>query len=219
MGLPRKVAAGRRTVTTAIWKEPVPGRVRVRGVNVDGDEQADPKFHGGPDKAVYAYAIEDYQWWQAELGAPLEPAAMGENLTLAGVDVTHAVIGERWAVGSAVFEVCQPRTPCFKLGLRTGDPRFPKRFAAAGRPGAYVRIFDEGDVGAGDAVRVVHRPAHGLTVAEVARARPRDPVAIERLLAAPELASSWVTWAVEQALKLGLESDQADAAMEGPGPR
>ncbi len=223
-------------VTTAIWKEPVPGRVRARGVNLEGDDQADRKFHGGPDKAVYAYALEDYQWWAAELGTRLEPASMGENLTLAGVDVTHAVVGERWAIGSAVFEVCQPRTPCAKLGLRTGDQRFPKRFTAAGRPGAYMRIHEEGDVGAGDGVHVVHRPSHGLTVAEVARARSGEPLLLRRLLAAPELADGWLTWAVERALKelrrqpadhelraglrarlseLGLAPDELDAALEG----
>lgn len=201
VGLSRKVAAGRRTVTTAIWKAPVSGRVRASGTNLEGDEQADHRYHGGPDKAVYAYALEDNQWWAAELGRPLGPGTMGENLTLAGVDVTNAVVGERWAVGSAVFEVCQPRTPCAKLGLRMGDRQFPKRFAAAGRPGAYVRIHAEGDVGAGDEVRVVHRPAHGLTVAEVARARSRDPVALRRMLAAPELADDRVRWAVERGLE------------------
>jgi MOSC domain-containing protein YiiM len=238
VGLPRIVAAGRRPVTTAIWKAPVAGRVRARGVNLEGDEQADHKFHGGPDKAVYAYALEDYQWWAAELSAPLEPAAMGENLTLAGVDVTDAVIGERWAIGSAVFEVCQPRTPCHKLGLRMGDPGFPKRFAAAGRPGAYMRIHGAGgDVGAGDEVRVVHRPVHGLTVAEVARARSGDPVLLGRMLAAPELADGLMTWAVQRGLKelgrkpsdqglraalgtrlseRGLAPDEVEAALGGP---
>jgi len=227
------VPSGRRQVTTAIWKEPVGGRVRVSGVNLEGDEQADRRFHGGSDKAVYAYALEDYRWWANELGAGLEPASMGENLTLAGVDVTHAVVGERWEIGSACFEVCQPRTPCFKLGLRLGDPRFPKRFAASGRPGAYLRIRGEGDVGADDDVRIVHRPSHGLTLAEVSRARSNDPVRLRRLLAVPELADGWVTWAIERALKelrrnpsdhdlraalrdrlldLGMESGEVDAA-------
>ncbi len=237
VGRPREVMAGRRKVTTAIWKEPVRGRVAARGVNLDGDEQADRKVHGGPDKAVYAYAVEDYQWWATELGAPLEPGTMGENLTLTGVDVTGAVVGERWAIGSAVFEVCQPRAPCAKLGLRMGDARFPKLFAAAGRPGAYVRIHGEGDVGAEDDVQVVHRPSHGLTVAEVARARSGGGATLRRLLAAPELADGWLTWAVEQALKelrhdpldhelraalrtrlseLGLAPEEVDAALESP---
>lgn len=237
VGRPRRVAAGRRTVTTAIWKAPVSGRVRARGVNLEGDAQADHRFHGGPDKAVYAYALEDYRWWAAELSAPVEPAAMGENLTLAGVDVTHAVIGERWAIGSAVFEVCQPRTPCHKLGLRMGDPDFPKRFAAARRPGAYMRIYGEGDVGAGDEVRILHRPVHGLTVAEVARARSGDRLLLRRMVAAPELADGLMTWAVERALKelrrnpsdhglraavdarlskLRLAPEEVGAALEGP---
>jgi MOSC domain-containing protein YiiM len=237
VGRPREVATGRRQVATAIWKEPVTGRVRASGVNLEGDEQADRKVHGGFDKAVYAYALEDYDWWGAELGAPLELGTMGENLTLAGVDVTNAVVGERWAIGSAVFEVCQPRTPCHKLGLRMGDTGFPRRFAAAGRPGAYVRIYSEGDVGADDEVRVVHRPAHGLTVVDVSRARSNDPMLLRRLLVAPELADWWLTWAIERALKefrrnpldhdlrealrtrlleLGLDSGEVDAALDGP---
>lgn len=196
VGRPRSVQAGRRMVTTAIWKEPVSGRVAVRGVNVDGDDQADRQAHGGVDKAVYAYAKEDYDWWAIELGTPLEPGAMGENLTLAGVDVTAAVVGERWSIGSAELEVCQPRMPCGKLGIRVGDPHFPARFRAAGRPGAYLRIRGEGELAAGDEVLVSHRPDHGLTVGEVARSQ-RDETLLPRLLLAPELAESWRVWAAE----------------------
>ena len=95
---PHPVRTGRRTVTTAIWKAPVEGRVTVRGVNLDGDDQADPSVHGGPDKAVYAYAIEEIHWWEAELGRKLGPAAFGENLTTEGLDVSGALVGERWRV-------------------------------------------------------------------------------------------------------------------------
>ena len=197
VGRPLPVRAGRRTVTTAIWKDTVPGPVAARGVSLDGDEQADRRVHGGADKAVYAYASEDYDWWAAELGAPLEPGAMGENLTLAGVDVTAAVVGERWSIGSAELEVCQPRMPCGKLGIRVGDPRFPARFRAAGRPGAYLRILGEGHLAAGDEVLVTHRPDHGVTVGEVARSQ-RDATLLPRLLLAPELAEAWRTWAAEQ---------------------
>ncbi|MGH9182775.1 MAG: MOSC domain-containing protein [Acidimicrobiales bacterium] len=198
VGGARSVRHRGRATTTAIWKEPAAGRVAARGVNLDGDLQADRRVHGGPDKAVYAYAAEDLAWWQGELGRPLPPGSVGENLTLAGVEVTGAVIGERWAIGTAVFEVCQPRVPCFKLGLRMGDPRFPRRFAAAGRPGAYLRIATEGEVGAGDEVEVVHRPSHGVTVGLVARAGSHDPTLAPALLRAPELAGSWLAWAREQ---------------------
>jgi MOSC domain-containing protein YiiM len=169
-GGPAPLTAGRRTVESGIVKRPVEGRVRVEGVNVAGDRQADLTVHGGPDKAVYAYAVEDYRWWSAGLGVPLDPATFGENLTVSGVDVSGAVIGERWRVGSTLLEVAQPRLPCFKLGMRMGDPVFPSRFAAANRPGGYLRIVEPGEIGAGDAVDVLERPAHGVTVAEVSRA-------------------------------------------------
>src|SRR5881397_225869 len=111
VGRPR----GEGRTRTAIWKEPVDGRVAVRGVNLDGDDQADRTVHGGPDKAVYAYAEEDTGLWAAELGRDLGPATFGENLTTRGIDVSGAVVGERWRVGSTLLEVSQPRLPCAKL--------------------------------------------------------------------------------------------------------
>src|SRR5215210_5647400 len=105
------------------------GRVAVRGVNLEGDEQRERRHHGGPDQAVYAYARESYAWWEAELGRPLEPGIFGENLTLDGIDADHALIGERWAIGSTVLEVTAPRIPCLKLQTRIGEPRFIRRFA------------------------------------------------------------------------------------------
>src|SRR3954469_11361034 len=127
VGVPRRVPVNGHSVLTAIYKDPVEGRVALRGVNLEGDDQADRRVHGGPDKAVYAYAAEDSEWWEAELGRPLGPAPFGENLTVRGLAVSDAVIGERWGVGSALLEVAQPRLPCFKLGLRMGDRLFPKR--------------------------------------------------------------------------------------------
>src|SRR3954451_18402496 len=107
-----------RSVTTAIWKSPVEGRVALRGVNLAGDDQADTTVHGGPDKAVYAYAREDYDWWASELGQEMLPGHFGENLTTAGIDTSGAVIGEHWRIGGALLEVSQPRIPCAKLALR-----------------------------------------------------------------------------------------------------
>lgn len=183
-----------RTWTTAIWKSPVEGRVAVRGENLDGDDQADRSVHGGDDKAVYAYAHEDALWWEEQLGKPVPPGNFGENLTLAGWDVTGAIIGERWQIGTTVLEVAQPRVPCFKLGARMGDPEFPKAFAAAGRPGAYLRIIQEGDVGAGDEVRLLSRPDHGVTAGEVAHIYHHHGPA-ERLLLATGLEEGWRQWA------------------------
>jgi MOSC domain-containing protein YiiM len=169
--------------------------VAVRGVNVDGDDQADRSVHGGPDAAVYAYALEDTEWWEAELGRPLGPGAFGENLTTRGIDVTGALIGERWAIGTVVLETTAPRIPCWKLAKRMEDPRFIKRFAAALRPGAYFRIIEEGELGAGDPIEVIERPEHDITVAYVAHVYLADRDQAERLLAAPALAAGWRNWA------------------------
>jgi MOSC domain-containing protein YiiM len=199
VGEPRPVEVDGHTVWTAIWKSPVKGRVPLRGVNLRGDDQADRTVHGGPDKAVYAYAAEDTEWWEAQLEAPLGPGAFGENLTLRGLPVSEAVIGERWAVGSAVLEVAQPRLPCFKLGLRMGDPRFLKRFAAAARPGAYLRVVREGEIGAGDQIDVLSRPAHAVTSALVSRALLREPQLLGAALQAPELPAGLRGWMQERA--------------------
>jgi MOSC domain-containing protein YiiM len=198
VGAQRDVEWFGRVVRTAIWKEPVSGRVAVRGVNLDGDDQADRRVHGGPDKAVYAYATEDYAWW-AEQGDDVGPGTFGENLTTEGLDLGAAVVGERWRLGTVELEVAQPREPCAKLGMRMGAAAFRDRFAEAGRPGAYLRIVTEGDVGAGDAVEVVHRPDHGLTVLDIVRtgADP-TPECLEALLAVPAVPQSWRDWATRR---------------------
>ena len=177
-------------ISTAIWKSPVTGRVALRGVNFVGDDQADRTVHGGPDKAVYAYAREDYDHWRASEGVDVEPALFGENLTVEGIDLMNALVGERWRVGSAVLEVAQIRLPCFKLGIRLGDPRFPQRFQRVGRMGAYLRIVQEGDVGAGDAIDVVFRPTHGISLTTMLEALDDDDQA-RRLPRAGYLPKFW----------------------------
>ena len=152
---PRTIRWRGKDVRTGIFKEPVEGPVRATGDSLEGDVQVDKRVHGGDAKAVYAYAREDYEWWEAELGRELAPGTFGENLTVRGVDVTGARAGERWRVGGALLEVTEPRLPCFKLGVKMGDNRFLKRFTAAGRPGKYLRIVEEGDVQVGDAIEVV----------------------------------------------------------------
>jgi MOSC domain-containing protein YiiM len=179
-----------RLVTTAIWKFPLAGRVPLRGVNFAGDDQADRTVHGGPDKAVYAYSAEDYDFWRRELGIDMPAGTFGENLTVEGLDLTHAMIGDRWRVGSTLLEVAQPRLPCFKLGIRMGDARFPKRFQAAGRMGAYLRVVEEGDVGAGDEIEVTSTPDGGVTLHEMVEAlHDRDKA--RGLLRAPYLPAFW----------------------------
>ena len=200
VGRPKQVSVRRgRPVMSAIGKAPVSGRVRVAGVNVEGDDQADRTVHGGPDKAVYAYAHEDSLWWAARLAREVGPGMFGENLTLEGVDVSGAVIGERWRIGSVELQVCQPRLPCFKLGLRFGDPTMLKRFARAGRPGAYLRIEAEGELGAGDEVELLDRPEHGVTIAQVSRAIMLDETGLAAAAVAPELPASLSRWMLERA--------------------
>jgi MOSC domain-containing protein YiiM len=199
VGAVRQIELAGRPRTTAIWKHPVSGRVAVWGVNLVGDQQADRRVHGGPDRAVYAYAREDYAWWERQLDRPLDPGMFGENLTTEGIDVTGALVGEQWRVGSVVLQVTSPRVPCWKLGVRMGDPGFPRRFAAGGRPGAYLAIVEEGQVGAGDRIQVLHRPGHGVTVGLMAAAYHRDHRLAARILAAPELPAAWKHWAEHQA--------------------
>jgi MOSC domain-containing protein YiiM len=198
VGSPREIEWLGRREATSIWKSPVDGRLPVRGVNVAGDDQADREVHGGPDKAIYAYAREDIDWWEREIGRELENGNFGENLTMSGLDVTGAVVGERWEVGSAVLEVAQPRIPCWKLGARMEDPSFPVHFAAAGRPGAYLRIVEEGEIGAEDEIRVGEKPEQGLTVGDVARIYHQERGRCALLLEAPELAEGWREWALRR---------------------
>src|SRR6516164_7066603 len=195
VGKAREFEYNGRLARSAIWKSPVAGRIAARGVNLAGDDQADRKAHGGPDKAVYAYAVEDARWWEREIGRSLAYGEFGQNLTTEGIEVNDALVGERWEIGTTVVEVSEPRIPCWRLGVRMNDNLFPRRFTAALRPGPYLRIVVEGDVGAGDSIRVVERPDHGLTVREVFRIYTRDRDGVERLLAVPRMSESWRRWA------------------------
>jgi MOSC domain-containing protein YiiM len=199
VGRPQPIERRGRVERTAIVKAPVSGRVAVRGVNVEGDDQGDRSVHGGPDRAVYAYASEDYAWWSAQLARALGAGSFGENLTLEGLDVTQALVGERWAVGSVVLEVSCPRIPCWKLARRMEDPLFVRRFAEARRPGTYLRIVEEGELGAGDAVEVLARPAHEVTIALFNEAYLHDRSLLGGLLAAEALPSAWREWIEERA--------------------
>jgi MOSC domain-containing protein YiiM len=195
VGRPRSFVLKGRSHNSSIWKEPITGRVRVRGVNVDGDEQADLKVHGGRDKAVYAYANEDYLWWSEQLGAEIGPGTFGDNITTQGIDVNGAVVGERWRIGTTTLEVAQPRLPCFKLGFRMDDPNFPHRFSQAARWGTYLRIVQEGEVGAGDEIEITERPDHGVTIDLIGKAYYLDKTLAAEILTAPQLPLGWRDWA------------------------
>jgi MOSC domain-containing protein YiiM len=181
----------RKPPRTGIDKRPVAGPVPLRRLGVTGDTICDTANHGGIDQAIYAYASEDTEWWAAHLAGELRlelgPGSLGENLTTRGVDVTGAVIGERWRIGSAVLQVAVPRIPCSTFAAFWGVDRLVRRFTEAGRPGAYLRVLTEGEVAAGDPIEVLDRPAHGLTMGETFRALTGDRSLAPKLLTAPEL--------------------------------
>jgi len=187
-----------REVVTAFYKTPVAGRVRARGVNLQGDEQGDRGNHGGRNQAIYAYAQEDADRWGRELGRRLGPGAFGENLTLRGLDLTGLRVGSRLGVGSSVLRVTGPRIPCLKLGMAMGDRRFPVRFGQVDRPGAYLAIDVEGEIGAGDDVEVVSTPHHDVTVGLIHAAYHRDRSLWSRVLAVDDLPDGWSVIAAER---------------------
>lgn len=181
---------------TGIDKQPVDGPVRVTSpgpkgtgeVGLAGDRVHDVKHHGGSDQAVYAYAREDLDRWEAELGGRLPNGVFGENLTTAGLDVNGALIGERWRIGpDVVLEVSCARIPCATFQGWLGREGWITRFTRAAVPGAYLRVVEPGDIRAGDAVQIVHRPEHDVTVEVVFRAMTLEPDLLPRLLAADAL--------------------------------
>jgi MOSC domain-containing protein YiiM len=184
---------------TGINKQPVDGPVLVRppgpkttGLHsgLVGDQIFDIEHHGGDDQAVYAYAREDYDWWETELDRTLPGGIFGENLTTTGLDVNGAVIGERWHIGAGlVLQTTFARIPCATFQAKMAEPQWTKRFAQAARPGAYLRVVEAGQVQAGDEVRVVHRPAHGVTIAEGFRAWMNEPELLPRMLEIEELSA------------------------------
>ena len=188
-----------KPVRTGIWKLPAAGRVHAGREGLAGDVQADRRVHGGPDMAVYSYAREDEDWWETQLGRELANGAFGENLTLRGVDVTAARVGERWRIGKALLEVSAPRIPCWKLGVKMDDPHFVKTFARALRPGAYLRVIEEGELAGGDDVELLERPDHAVSVGLIAEAYLADHSLAPRLLAADALPDSWRDWATARA--------------------
>ena len=159
------------------------------GSGVVGDAICNPKHHGGDDQAVYAYAREDLDDWQSQLGRELTNGMFGENITTAGVDVTNAVIGERWSIGTdgLVLEVTSPRTPCKTFSTWLGIRGWIKTFTAAGVPGAYCRVIEPGTVRAGDRIEVIDRPDHSVTVGTVFRALMVEPDLLATLTAADAL--------------------------------
>jgi MOSC domain-containing protein YiiM len=183
--------AGRKN-QTAIDKRKITGRLLAGKLGLAGDHQADTHAHGGPDQALYVYAREDLDWWIEQTGREFRDGEFGENLTTAGFDVTGALIGEVWQLGdSVVAQVTAPRVPCQVFKAWTGERQWVKRFAAAGRPGAYLRVLTEGEVGAGDPIAVLSQPDVRVTVAESQRAYYGDTDLMRRLLTVEGRGGKW----------------------------
>jgi MOSC domain-containing protein YiiM len=176
----------RRPNRSGIDKRPVTGRVAVHPLGLDGDVQINRRHHGGEGQAVYAYAQEDADWWAAELGRDLPAGSFGENLRTTGLDLVNAVLGDRWRVGTTLLEVTAWRIPCATFARFWDVPDLVKRFAAHGATGAYLRVLETGEIGAGDAVDVVHRPDHGITVGDGFRMVTTEPARLPGLLPALE---------------------------------
>ncbi|NHC14545.1 MOSC domain-containing protein [Motilibacter deserti] len=191
VGRPRPVGARGRM--SGIDKRPVDGPVHVsapagKGGGLAEDAVCDARHHGGPDQAVYAYAREDLDTWERQLGRALTSGGFGENLTTEGVDVTGAEVGELWRVGpSLLLQVTQPRVPCRTFAGWLGERGWMRTFTAAAVPGAYLRVLEPGEVRRGDGLRVEHRPGHGVTMQVAFRALLTEPALLPRLLDAPEL--------------------------------
>ena len=192
---PKEVLHNGKRIKTGIFKEPVSGRTMMRRLNLDGDGQGDPRVHGGIHKAVYVYPVEHYDYWKRELGrADLTYGQFGENLTVAGVleDTVH--IGDVFQIGEASVEVSQPRVPCFKLGIKMRNPQIVKPFLESERVGFYVRVLEEGEVGAGDAVERTKIGVGQMTVKEIVHLRHFDnanTAAAEKAANLPALTPSW----------------------------
>jgi MOSC domain-containing protein YiiM len=195
VGLPRDIAWKGRTVHTGIWKDPVPGRCRVGRLNVDGDGQGDLAGHGGEQRAVYVYQIESYRYWQAQLKRPdFVYGQFSENFTIEGLPDAAVCIGDRYRIGSALFEVTPPRVTCYRVGIRMNEPRMPALLTSSARPGFYLRVLTSGEVGAGDEVVKVGEAAERMTVADInallySSDHPRDR--LERALRIDALSPGW----------------------------
>ena len=204
VGLPRDIEWRGRIVHTGIWKEPVQGRRRVGRLNVEGDGQGDPGGHGGEQRAVFVYQIESYRYWEEQLSRRgLVHGQFGENFTIGGLPDFEVCIGDRYRIGTALFEVSQPRVTCYRVGIRMDEARMPALLTSSGRPGFYLRVLEEGEAGAGDPILLIAKGPERMTVAEVnallySSHHPRDQ--LERALRIPALSPGW-RWSFEALIR------------------
>jgi MOSC domain-containing protein YiiM/ferredoxin-NADP reductase len=212
VGLPSEVQWRGKTVRTGIWKQPVSGRVAVKRLNIAGDGQGDLGGHGGEQRAVLVYQAASYRYWEKDRGwQPLAAGQFGENFTVDGLADDEVCIGDRYRIGTALFEVTQPRVTCYRLGIRLDEPQMPALLTSRGRPGFYFRVLEEGEVGAGDAIHLVSRGAPQVTVAEATALlySSRHPhEMLERALQISALSPGW-RWSFEALLKSQAEDPGA----------
>ena len=200
----RVAPLGQRAVPSGFVKKPVAGRVAVSTLGLAGDEQADHAVHGGPEKAVYGYAAHHYEAWRTDFpehSGRFVPGGMGENLTIEGFDEGDLCVGDTHRIGSALLQLCQPRSPCFKLALRFDDPRLPRAMTRNGRAGWYYRVLEAGEIGPGDEVRLVERPSTEFAFCRLVEIVSfRDGTAEEMTILAGmrELASALRAWAASR---------------------
>lgn len=215
VSLPREVLHERKTVSTGIFKEPVEGRVMLRTLKLEGDGQADLVNHGGTYQAVYVYPIENYEYWQRELGrSDFSFGQFGENFTVEGMLEDDVYVGDVFRVGDALVEVTQPRTPCYKLGIKMDMARFPKLFLESGRVGFYLRVLKEGEVGAGDVFDRVYSDPERMAVREMSYLLFFDPENLEgarRALRIPALSPGWRSSFEERLAKARLTGERGAA--------
>ncbi len=231
-GMPREVSWHGRMVTTAIFKEPARGQVALRKLNLDGDRQADLTVHGGEHKAVYCYPLAHYGYWKKELpGRELPMGMFGENFTIddggpgllggqalpGGQGLEESVhLGDRFSIGTAEVAVTQPRLPCYKLGVRFGSDDMVKRFLASGRTGFYVAVLREGEVGAGDEMKMIEREPNAVAVSEITRLYvakrfgEAEIRAVRRVLQVKELPDSWKEYFRERLRQAGASEERRE---------
>ena len=212
VALPRLVLRDYEPVSTGIFKEPVAGRVMMRTLNLDGDRQADLSVHGGPQKAVYVYPSEHYDFWKQELpDMDLPWGVFGENLTTTGLFETEINIGDKFRIGAGEVMVTQPRMPCFKLGIRFDRTDMLKRFLMSERSGFYLSVLKEGEIGAGDEFQLLEKNTSGVRVVDITRLFSSDKGNVElmrRAIATEGLTESWREYFIEQLENPNHEHDE-----------
>jgi MOSC domain-containing protein YiiM len=180
---------------TGIDKRSVDGPIEFKNNGLVGDRIIDTNVHGGYDQAVYAYAREDAQWWEKEINEEIPTGRFGENLTTEGIDVNAALVGEQWKIGSVILEVSQPRIPCRVFAGFWKRATLIKDFTQAGRPGAYLRIIQEGSAQAGDAIEVIYKPDHEISISDLFSAKSGERSKINEIKVVPQLSTGFKEWA------------------------